>query len=418
MPDWEIAKRGWGMVFPAGDPRMPGLLAALEPLLAFRREQVGAVSERHFHLLEYRPGELLFDFRRRYKASPGIPDPRKIPGYLVLVGGPEAIPFDFQTELAAQEYAVGRLELESIEDYALYAERLVRAERAHVPAGTVRRIAFFAPEHPDDPLSEESSRRLALPLAESCSLPGDGWTVERILGANATKHRLSGLLEREVPPAILFTAGHGAVFACGDRRQQADQGALVCADWLGPRNAGISDADYFAANDLRSDLDLDGMVAFHFACCSLGVSAQNDLGLAGLPVPERLAPEDLTARLPQRMLARGALAAIGHLDLVFSYSFLEESRDPGVPPEPPQLYDRCLKGLLRGLPVGEAMSAFRSCYQARLVERVELDQRRQEAMPIAADTLWEIEAACHDARYYAVFGDPAVRLPASDRSAD
>lgn len=416
LPEWEVARRGWGVVFPAGEPRLPAIREALAPLLALRRRQVAAVSERHFRELEYRSGELLFDFRRRYRATPGVPDPRKIPGYLLLVGGPQAIPFDFQTEMAAQEYAVGRLDFDSIEELALYAENVVQAEGQEAPREGARRIAFFAPEHPDDSLSEESARHLAAPLADACALPGDGWTVERIFGERATKRRFSELLAREVPPAILFTAGHGAVFESGDERQAADQGALVCADWQGPEAAAISEDDYFSADDLGSDLRLGRMIAFHFACCSLGVPAQNDLHRAGLPIPERLAPDDLVARLPRRMLAQGALAAIGHLDLVFAYSFREGRSDEEPDADPPPLYDRCLKDLLRGRPVGEATSPFRACYRARLVELAELRQRALERREVQAATLWDIEAACHDARYYAVFGDPAVRLAAPAES--
>lgn len=417
LPDWEVAQRGWGVVFPAGDAQVPAIREALAPLLALRRTQAGAVSERHFRELEYRQGELLFDFRRRYKATPGIPDPKKIPGYLLLIGGPQAIPFDFQTEMAAQEYAVGRIDFDSIDDFARYAECVVLAERLAPPPDGARRVAFFAPEHPDDSLSQESSRRLAAPLADACALPGDGWTVERIFGARATKHRYSELLAREAPPSILFTAGHGAVFESGDERQVAHQGALVCADWQGPEAAAISEDDYFSADDLGSDLRLGGMIAFHFACCSLGVPAQNELHRAGLPIPQWLAPQDLVARLPQRMLVQGALAAIGHLDLVFAYSFREGQGDEDSYPDPPLLYDRCLKDLLRGRPVGEAMSPFRACYQARLVEHAELSQRAYDQKEVAADTLWDVEAACHDARYYALFGDPAARLAAPAEAA-
>ncbi len=424
LSEWEIGRRGWGVVFAADDRRVPELREALEPLLELRREQAGVVSDEHFHELEYRAGEPLFDFRRRYRGTPGIVDPTRIPGYLLLVGGPREISFDFQTELAAQDYAVGRIDFDSPEEFFRYAKTVVEAQRragrtgarttaaptAPKTATAVRRIAFFAPEHSDDPLSRLSSRRLAVPLADACALPGDGWTVERILGEKATKHRFSDLLARAVPPSILFTAGHGAVFDSGDERQAAHQGALVCADWQGPEAAAISESDYFSAQDLGSEVHLGGMIAFNFAFCSLGVPAQNELHLAGLPIPEWLAPEDLVARLPQRMLAQGALAAIGHLDLVFAYSFREGQNEEAQRPDSPPLYDLCLKDLLLGRSVGEAMSPFRSCYQARLVERAELTQRTHDQVPVAAETLWEVEAACHDAKYYAIFGDPAVRM--------
>jgi hypothetical protein len=408
LPEWGIARRGWGVVFAKGDRRAEAIREALTPLLALRQAQATVIDRRHFQQLVYLPGESVFDFRRRHHAAAGLAEPHKIPGYLLLVGGPKAIPFDFQAELAALDHPVGRIDFESLNDYARYAESVVQAETKAPPKE--RHVVFFAPEHAADPLSEESARRLAAPLADACTLPGDGWSVERVFGESATKHRLAGLLARPAPPSILFTAGHGAIFESGDDRQVPHQGALVCADWGGPEAAEISEADYFAADDLGSSARLDGMVAFHFACCSLGVPARNELHLAGLPIPSSLAPKDLAARLPQRMLAKGALAAIGHLDLVFAYSFREGQGEEPAKPDPPPLYAECLRGLLAGLPVGEALDPFRDCYQARLVERDELVRRSLEYSRVPAETLWEVEASCHDAKYYAIFGDPAVRF--------
>src|SRR5262245_57656885 len=53
LPAWEIARRGWGVVFPAGDARTEAIREALAPLFAWRKAQVGTVSKRHFRELVY-----------------------------------------------------------------------------------------------------------------------------------------------------------------------------------------------------------------------------------------------------------------------------------------------------------------------------------------------------------------------------
>src|SRR5207244_3941441 len=116
-----LAQTGWGVVYAAGaDSRVR---AALGELLDYRRDLAGKL----YAEFEYKPGENAAQFLARYGAPSGQPDPEKVPYYLLLAGGPEAIPFEFQYGLD-MNYAVGRLAFDEPIDYARYARSLITAE--------------------------------------------------------------------------------------------------------------------------------------------------------------------------------------------------------------------------------------------------------------------------------------------------
>ncbi|MFO0798038.1 MAG: hypothetical protein U0804_11205 [Gemmataceae bacterium] len=97
-----VARAGWAVVLPAAAP--PELLAAVQPLIDHRKK---GVPPDRCKLLQYRPGEGMKPWLARHSIAPGTVDPRKVPYYVTLVGGPTDIPFDFQY-LIDVEYAVGR----------------------------------------------------------------------------------------------------------------------------------------------------------------------------------------------------------------------------------------------------------------------------------------------------------------------
>src|SRR6185436_11092864 len=120
--------------------------------------------------------------------------------------------------------------------------------------------------------------------------------------------------------------------------------------------------------------------------------------------PRRIAPRDFLARLPQRLLERGALAVIGHLERAWAYSFLW--RDAAQV----DAFESTLKLLLDGWPVGATMEYFNQRYAELATLLATALGRAFSGEPVDAREVARLWTAHNDARGYVVVGDPAVRL--------
>ena len=78
--------------------------------------------------------------------GPGTPIPSKVPFYLLLVGGPEAIPFEFQYGLALNHF-VGRIAFDTAQEYARYAETVVAAEKGDLRRAHTLALATILPKN-------------------------------------------------------------------------------------------------------------------------------------------------------------------------------------------------------------------------------------------------------------------------------
>lgn len=416
----DLAQCGWGVVFADRDrARTPAVREALGELLSWRGRQCGPRYREFAGAEAYRPGERADELLARLGVGPGPADPDKVPYYLLLVGDPESIPYRLQYELDVQ-YAVGRIHFDTLDAYASYARGVVLSERRGAPGR--RRAAFFAPRNAGDRATQLSAAALAAPLAawmEGWSRRGarrPAWEIASFTGEEATKRRLIALAGGAATPALLFTASHGMGFPAGDPRQLPHQGALLCQDWPGPSawRGGIPEDFYFSADDVGDSARLAGLVAFHFACFSGGTPLRDPFARRGAAEP--IAPRPFVARLAQRLLGHprgGALAVIGHVGRALGCSFAW----PGSGAQR-AAFESTLQRLIEGYPVGAALEFFNMRY-AELSTKLsgELDDLDYGATPdpFRLADLWTTN---NDARSYAVFGDPAARLPvAGDRTA-
>lgn len=434
----KLEEAGWGVIFPATMPpeRLAAIQAALHPLLALREQQAGTLYKVYTGGAGYRPREDARAFLRRYGTEPSQPaNPKEtgVPYYLLIVGSPEEIPFEFQYGLDVQ-YAVGRIDFDDIEGYQAYARSVVAAERDDFRLAPD--VVFFPVFNEGDEATQLSAQHLVKPVAErlqkriAVARSGDAaalpdWNVTVISSEQTTRAKLLDVLSRDKAPALLFTASHGMQFDPDDlAKQQAYQGALVCADWQGPDEKQVL-PEYYLSGDVlaaHGDANLLGTIAFLFACYGAGTPKVDDYyRQAYMDTGEVIAEQPFVAALPKAMLSLaqgGALAVIGHIERVWSLSYLgpEQRVGLGEPRRDEHLavFESTVDRLLHGYPVGAAMDHFDVRYAALATELTAAFESITEPSDFQLAELW---TANHDARGYVVIGDPAVRLKVAPTAA-
>jgi hypothetical protein len=323
----DLAQAGWGVIFAQGTD--PAVKEALKELLEHRRGQADGFYREFSNFPDraskfdtpYVPPERKNKFLERHKVAPQTVDPKKMPYYLLIVGDPRTIPYVFQQEFDVQ-YATGRIWFDKdgkpdLDAFARYAHSVVAAETGQ--SKVARRGVFFGVENQGDRATQMSAQSLVKPLATSTQERFPDWQFETVLANDATRQRLGQLLQGQNAPAFLFTASHGMGFPNGHPNQFAHQGALLCQDWPGAMEWGhnpIPPEHYFAADDVPGDANLQGLIAFFFACYGAGTPQFDDFAHRAIGEPTEIAPFPFLARLPQRLLSHdkgGALAVIGHV---------------------------------------------------------------------------------------------------------
>ncbi len=296
-PD-DLGDTGWGIVF-AKDAD-PAIREALAPLIELRRAAASAKNAARFRVLEgdhgVRAAQSKNDWLIENGGVPGECDPDRMPYYLLIVGSPEAIPFEFQYQLDVQ-HAVGRLHFEKPEDYARYAQTVIDAEGGKI--ARTRRLAMLGPRNTDDDATTLSADVLLAELLAARDRITKDWALDAIVGDGATKACFAAHFGGAQTPAIVFTASHGMGFPSGDARQARHQGALLAQDWPGPveHRGRIPESMYFSADDLSADADVRGLIAFCFACYGAGTPARDQFSRADAADIRTLAPQPFVSPL-------------------------------------------------------------------------------------------------------------------------
>ncbi len=409
-----LKQAGWCVVFASDE--VPEVEAALAPLLKWRQEQVG--NDDLFQIFKgktgVKPGQPAMSWASVQGVSLNAPaDPTKgVPYYLLIVGSPEKISFEFQQEFDLQ-WAVGRLYFDNVQDYAAYAEKVVAYEKGQAPAQS-RRAALWMPRNPLD---------LSTPMLAGTLVPdflgtapksqplgaGQSFQTTGFIGdGQATKDKLSDILRGNIEggaPSLLFTGSHGSEWPIDDPDiQRARQGSIVTQSWV--KGRPLQPGDYFTAEDVPSDAKVHGLMYFMFACFGGGCPSLDSYFFDEQGARIKLTPAPFVAALPQKLLSLGTLAVIAHVDRSFSYAFMDVMDTPQE-----QLLRTPLEYLTMGQPVGMATDSLNQQWgsiAAVLGDKLggNAPGPPQPQSPVVAN----LYIARDEARNYVVLGDPAVRL--------
>lgn len=394
----DFTTAGWGIVFTKDESA--AVRSALEPLIAHR---AGQVPPDRCKIFEYN-GQSWKQWLLDQQATPASLRPEKVPLYLLLIGGPEAIPFSFSQPLSSV-HCIGRLPFETPAEYAIYVETLISHEselprkRAQNPS-----IALFGTRHEGDEATSASADLLLRPLARALCEEHDVH-VSQVIGDDASRGTLRELLGGGQKPDILFTATHGVGFP-DDRRQRDYQGALLCSEWAGLGT--VARDHFFAAEDLGDEANVRGMISFHLACYSGGTPEFDRYGYHNGDARFRLAPRSFFSALPRKLLGHpkgSSLACITHIDKALSTAHSSESDECQSIP-----FQHAIAWLLCGAPVGYAVRDLRDCYNAANLRITELLDAAAALLPIDSYDLVAEWLRRNDAEGYMVLGDPAASL--------
>ncbi len=410
-----LDQAGWCVLFAKdADPKIK---KALAPLIEHREKQVN--NKKLFRIFEglsgIQPSDDVRKWVERQGAGLSIVDPEQgIPLYVLLVGSPAEIPFEFQYFLDLY-WSVGRLDFDTPEDYGIYAQNVVVYETAQ-EVRQKKRAAIFATRNAGDRATGLLHNQVVKPIVTGTetvrTLNGyNGFEVVPLLAQDATKQGLLNMLsgkDSSGPPALLFTGSHGVRFNLDDPKLREKQGAILCQDWPG---FGPTQPEHLLTAADLPDSSLSGLIHFFFACYGGGCPKEDNFGTSLDQPPKQLVPEPILARLPQRMLLQGALASFAHVDRAWAYSFQNSRSRPQV-----QEMRNVMVRILKGDRLGYATDEFNLRWAVLSAELQETQNLREAfaSQLVTSAALANRYVARNDARNYIVIGDPAVRLRADE----
>lgn len=397
---------GWTFMVNSSDPQRSEIESILEPLAKHRR----MADPKEPLLFNSESPDEWFDWLHDNYYALEL-EGMQTPQYILIVGGPEQIPFRFQSILDAVAN-VGRVDFDALGDLKSYIKKLIRIETATQPCAA-REVIMFAPDGGMSDPTYFSRKYMVEPLAEQIRGKSD-FKVQALVGDDATKTNLLEALGSGTP-ALVYTASHGlgAKDESFDFQKQYN-GALCCQ-----HRGSLTMDSLFSADDIPFDQPfLEGAAVFQFACFGYGTPAQSDYSHWLDGVAEQYTEADFVAALPTKLLAhpRGPIAFIGHLDTAFLHGFAD--------PDAPHTLDRwhtriapfvkAVNQLLEVQPSGFAMHDMNTKYAlcnaliTNTYDRLQRGKMRWNAQREAR--FLDNWITRGDAQNYMVFGDPGARL--------
>jgi hypothetical protein len=427
-PD-DLERQRWGVFAPAGGLG-DRLVDAIAPLIERRRRQQGEVRV-------YRvPARMTLHEAARWKKRvfrSGSDVDDDLPRYQLIVGDLDQVPLAIQ-QVQASDGFVGRLAFDDLDGYRAYADKVVRWEDR--PAMATEGHAILHAVRDGTPATRRGHEALIAPGAEILrkrAATGDVRYAElRVTGSERPTPDELWATAATDRPGVLLSVSHGAGVPCASsatapggsaERQRRIQGAL-----------SFGRAGLMTGADLAGRGFLPGGMWLAVACFAAGTAETSDYrhwldtlrqaGHAGTEIEhvlDTLAHErPFVAAVPKAVLAdpRGPLAFVGHVDLVWAYSFFDlDDRPRRRPGRLVGVIQALLNRHRAGVAVRKLMQFFAEVNTELTILQ---DAQAHAGQPLddheraRRGHLWMLR---QDLAGYILLGDPAVRLPISGDAA-
>ena len=413
----------WGIVVPQGE-RGKRLLALIEPLRKARQEAQGGKPVKVYEVESRMDAVKALAWKAKVFRNEAVAA-SDLPRYLLFLGDLNEVSLELQ-QIMASDCFPGRLTFPTDAGYEGYVSKVLRWEKEPSTEAQARSLFYTARDNTRatstgyqvlvKPGLDLCRRNLELgeyPVQELAEVGSErDWSLDRLLEQAAARK-----------PGVLFTLSHGLGAPLDGWKTPALQRELQGAMSLGGGRR-------LTAADLAGKPFMPGGFWFFFACFSAGTPVRSayypwlhhlkEAGqysgslkdvVDGLP---RAGEPPFIAALPQAALASpdGPLAVIGHVDLAWSYSFLDGSGGSRA-----SRFVCALQNLVLGRRAGVGLGALMGFATEADVELSTLYGREEDAKvaglppppePLHRARVWMQR---HDLASFMLLGDPAVRLP-------
>jgi hypothetical protein len=408
---------GWKFLVSNKDPLKEEIIKAVEPLAKHRGMKDPSQPLIYNCNYEYE----WMDWIRNNCWSLSLGE---APYYVLIIGGPEQVPFRFQSTLDSA-VAVGRANFDSIEDLKEYVKKVIRLEKAENPV-VDREVIMFAPNWGLDDPTFFSKTFMAQPLSQHIKDTLNFQTTN-LFENDATKEKLINTVAHSAP-TLVYTASHGLGAPNEDMSIQKRYNGAICCQNM--RGIGKPPQGTYSVDDVPDGgAYAEGSVFFNFSCYGYGTPARSDFyhwtrrdGLKSNGNPRFNAAEDFISALPKKLLAhpRGPIGFFGHVDTAWLHGFAD--------PVNPYILERwssrmgpfkkAVETILSAHTLGLVLNSMNSGYSiGSLVLTNAYDRIASGAEVMTSEKnsrLVDYWIARTDAQNYMLFGDPGthVRIPA------
>ena len=420
--------QGWSVIIPEGDAGRR-LLDLAAPLIKLREEQQGYPAKIYVAPAKCDQTEAMA-WRKKYYAS-GATTEDEQPLYQLILGNLDQVALSIQ-QVQGSRNLVGRLAFDTDDGYRAYIDKLLRAEAAPAPSNAGRGLFYTV----------HDGTRATRAGYDALMTPGVALANRKVMERKLPAREIVAFGDQTIPtrdellskvaaidPAVLFTLSHGAgAPRMGWKsvdRQRKEQGAM-----------SFGSDGLLLGSDVADKPFLPRGIWFMLACYGAGTPSNSayrhwleSLAQAGqfpgapAKVLDGLPKEGdppFIAALPQAVLANpnGPLAFLGHIDLAWTYSFLD--LDTGSAVQRPGKFVQIVAELLKGNRCGLAIQSLSLALDDVNTELADLYNREATGVTSNAELqaqrghLWMLR---QDLAGYVLLGDPAARLAVAPKRA-